>query len=286
MQCNLCEGRAVEIYATFKDYQLLKCKDCGLLVTDQHSVRQKDLYASDYFQGVHGNFFADCKVGYETRLDKSEKLQNFAHVLRKLKEMKPEGKLLDIGCATGVFLDMAQKQGFSVQGVDVSQYACTYARENFGVPTSCGYLEEIGLEEKQFDVITMWDLVEHVPDPKAFLKEARKLLKNDGVLFILTINDSSLMGWLAEGMYLGSFKTFPTFTRMIHPVHHNYHFKESHLRRYLKESGYQVVWKEKSEMPIETIEGGPLVKGLAHTLYFFSKGLHLEREIRLIVKKA
>ena len=100
-----------------------------------------------------------------------------------------------------------------------------------------------------------------------------------------TVNDSSLMGWLAEGIYLGSFKTIPQFTKMIHPIHHNYHLKEKHLQRYLDTNGFSSLWKEKSEMPVENIEGNALVKGMAHPLYFFSDLTNTQHEIRVIAKK-
>ncbi len=284
MECNLCGSRRIGIYVKFGNYRLLKCKRCGLLTTDQTTIKD-DLYSSDYFGEVHTNFFADCKVGYEKQIRKSEKLRNFLRVLRKLKRVKPEGKMLDVGCATGVFLDMAQKEGYDVTGVDVSEYACKYAKENFGIKTKQGFLEEVKLKEKSFDIITLWDVLEHVQDPNKFLNEAKRLLKDDGLIFILTVNDSSLMGWIAEGVYLGSLKTLPIFTRMIHPIHHNYHFKEKHLRAYLRKTGLKVMWKEKSEMPVENAEGGFVVKSMLRIFYPFSKLLNLEHEIRLIVKK-
>ena len=285
MLCNLCMSSLVSSYAVFENYTLMKCQSCGLLFTDHQSVKQSSLYSKDYFSGVHANFFADCTIGYEEKIAMSGKLQNFHTVLKKIKHIKPEGTFLDVGSATGIFLDMAQKEGYAVVGVDVSEYACTYAREHFGIDARCGKLEDLRLKEKQFDVITMWDLLEHVPDPRAFLHEVRRLLKDDGVMFILTVNDSSLMGWLADGIYIGSFKMIPYFTRLIHPIHHNYHFKEKHLLRYLEEAGFSVVWKQKSEMPIQNIEAGSAVKTLARILYFFSETLHLQHEIRLLANK-
>lgn len=283
--CNLCGSSNIQNYAQFNKYSLQKCSSCDLLFTDQDSIDMKSLYTKDYFDGIHGNFFADCKKDYETRINTSKKLQNFQHVLKKIKETKSSGKFMDIGCATGVFLDMAQKEGYDVTGVDVSEFACKYATENFGIKTLNGKLEDLQLEEKSFDIITMWDVIEHVPNPHAFLKEVHRILKDDGIIFILTVNDSSLMGWGAEAAYLGTFKLVPTFTRMIHPIHHNYHFKEKNLQQYLEKNGFSIDWKEKSEMPVENIEGNGLVKAMAHTLYFFSNATNLQHEMRIIAKK-
>ncbi|MSR86234.1 class I SAM-dependent methyltransferase [Candidatus Woesearchaeota archaeon] len=283
--CNLCGSFEIQNYADFGTYRLQKCSSCDLLFTDQDSIDMTKMYSKDYFDGVHGNFFVDCKKDYATRIDKSKKLQNFQYVLKKIKETKGQGTFMDIGCATGVFLDMAQKEGYDVTGVDVSDFACTYARENFGVKTLNGKLEDLKIEEKSFDIITMWDVIEHVPDPHAFLAEVHRVLKDDGIIFVLTVNDSSLMGWGAEAAYLGTLKTIPTFTRMIHPIHHNYHFKEKHLQRYLEKNGFSLSWKEKSEMPVQNIEGNTLVKVMAQTLYFFSNLTHLQHELRIIATK-
>src|SRR3989344_8818018 len=154
MNCNLCGSSLVQDYADFKKYRLQKCSSCGLLFTDQHSIDMSSLYSKDYFDGVHGNFFADCKKDYVTRIGKSKKLQNFQHVLKKIKETKATGKFMDIGCATGVFLDMAQKEGYEGIGVDVSDFACKYATENFGIKTLNGELEDLKLQDKSFDIIT------------------------------------------------------------------------------------------------------------------------------------
>src|SRR3989338_5869134 len=182
---------------------------------------------------------------------------------------------MEIGCSTVVFLDMAQKEGYDVTGVDVSDFACKYATENFGIKTLKGKLEDLKIPENSFDIITMWDVIEHVPDPHTFLREVHRILKEDGIIFILTVNDSSLMGWGAEISYFLTLKQIPTLTRMIHPIHHNYHFKEKHLKQYLERNGFSIVWKEKSEMPIENIEGNNIVKAAAHTLYFFSESSNL-----------
>lgn len=246
---------------------------------------QEDLYSQDYFDGVHAHFFADCRAGYEQYLGSSEKLQNFRHVLEKIREIKPQGKFLDIGCATGVFLDMAKKDGYDVVGVDVSAFACEYAQEHFGIPTFCGKIEDLPLKEKSFDVITMWDVLEHVPDPNAFLKNVWKLLKDDGILFLLTINDASLMGWIANGMYRLSLKQVNYFTKVIHPIHHNFHFAENHLLQYLGNNGFSVVWKEKREMPVSNIEGGPVLKTMARVLYLFSRATNTEHEILVLGRK-
>ncbi|HLD11225.1 MAG TPA: class I SAM-dependent methyltransferase [Candidatus Nanoarchaeia archaeon] len=282
--CNLCRGKSY-VYANFEDYKLLKCIGCGLLFTDQDSIIKKDLYSIDYFKSIHANFFADCGRDYKNCINKSKKLQNFLRVLNRIKKIKKNGILLDVGSATGVFLDMAKKNGFNVKGVDVSSYACKCAKNWFNLNVECGKLEDLNLKDNSFDIITMWDLIEHAPDPKQLLAEVNRLLKKDGIIFILTVNDNSLMGWLADFSYKLSFKRFKRFIKLIHPIHHNYHFKLKYINRYLEDGGFKIIWKEKSEMPLENIEQDKIIKFFARFLYLFSNILNLQHEIRLIARK-
>jgi len=284
IKCNLCGSERIKVFCDCKDFVLLKCKDCNLLFKKQEGYEDK-FYSKDYFEDVHKNFFKYCRKDYERYIKESEKLRMFLKTLVALKKLKNNGKLLDIGCATGVFLDMAKKKGYDVLGVDVSNYACDYASENFKVKTKCGELEKLKFKEKSFDVITMWDVLKHTKDPKSFLMEANKLLKNDGILFVFTINDACLMSWIAKSIYYLSFKKIKVFFKWIYPIHHNYHFSEKNLDKYLELTGFEALSKEKSEMPVENIEKGFLFKTLARIVYFFSNLTNTQYEIKIFAKK-
>jgi SAM-dependent methyltransferase len=95
------------------------------------------------------------------------------------------GRLLDVGCASGLFLQEARKAGWDITGVEPNEALYKDARERL---SGEGEIEWTTLEmahlESGFDVITAWDVLEHVPDPKTFLQLCRSLLRSDGYLFL------------------------------------------------------------------------------------------------------
>lgn len=103
-------------------------------------------------------------------------------ILQWIEEYKPErGILLEVGCAGGSFLMAASERGWKSVGVEVSQYACEQARQ-LGLDIFCGELSYAKLPSRFFDVVYLQDVIEHVPDPGACLKEIARILKTDGIL--------------------------------------------------------------------------------------------------------
>lgn len=96
------------------------------------------------------------------------------------------GRLLDVGCASGRFLREARQHGWSVAGVEPSEFLCDKAAETLGKDAElyCSILEHVDFEPKSFDAVTLWDVLEHVPDPLEFLATCARLLKPDGRLLV------------------------------------------------------------------------------------------------------
>jgi SAM-dependent methyltransferase len=104
---------------------------------------------------------------------------------REVLRHKHEGRLLEIGCASGLFLDALRREGnWQVQGVDTSELAVRYAREQFGLDVFLGPVEDARFADGSFDAVVMWDVLEHVHRPRETLLEIHRLLKADGVLII------------------------------------------------------------------------------------------------------
>jgi SAM-dependent methyltransferase len=117
---------------------------------------------------------------------------------------KPCGQLLDVGCATGDFLDvMRQYPGWEVCGVELSDYASRYAREQLGLDVRTGTLESAQFPEAVFDVVTLWDVIEHLPDPLGTLRQIHRLLRPGGLLVFNTPNLESLDARLFKAYWIG-----------------------------------------------------------------------------------
>lgn len=102
------------------------------------------------------------------------------------------GRLLDIGCGNGRFLLRMQQLGWQVQGVEFNQTAVNICRDN-NLEVFHGELEDAGLEEGTFDLITARHVIEHVPDPDSFIADIARLLKPGGRLHLRTPNSQALL---------------------------------------------------------------------------------------------
>jgi len=105
--------------------------------------------------------------------------------LRIVQHHLRSGRVLDVGCASGLFLLQARSAGWDVAGIEPNQALCEDARKslNRAAEVQCTTLENARLQSG-FDAITVWDVLEHVPDPQAFLQICRTLLRPDGFLFL------------------------------------------------------------------------------------------------------
>ena len=117
---------------------------------------------------------------------------SFARGLRQLERLrKPPGRLLDVGCSVGVFLGLCRDGGWQVEGVEASEWSSEQAR-SAGLEVHNDLFEQVELPESAYDVITFWDVLEHVPSPQAALVKAHRLLKPGGMLVVSTPNIRSI----------------------------------------------------------------------------------------------
>jgi 2-polyprenyl-3-methyl-5-hydroxy-6-metoxy-1,4-benzoquinol methylase len=143
---------------------------------------------------------------------------------------KRSGRLLDVGCGNGAFLDRMRSSGWNVQGVEVDHKAARVAEEVFSVPVFVGTLEEAGHPNTTFDAITMNHVIEHVHDPIALLQECHRILKPGGDLIVVTPNVRSL-GHVRFGQHW----------RGLEPPRHLQLFSQSTLQGSARKAGFRKV---------------------------------------------
>jgi SAM-dependent methyltransferase len=183
--CPVCTAVAPVKQFEKDGFDMVRCVTCSLLFVGQDSslIDFNALYDEAYYTGGSDAVFADY-VGQQAA--------RRAHARRKLlllRTLPPriarQGRLLDVGCAAGFFLTEAQAH-YDVQGVELSAWSSAFARERLKLPVHTGSLHSAALPAEHFDVITLWDVIEHVPDPVPLLLEAARVLKPDGRLVLTT----------------------------------------------------------------------------------------------------
>jgi SAM-dependent methyltransferase len=194
--CLLCGGARLQALLHARDrkheppgwdYHVVRCAGCGLLFRHPgiRPERLGDLYSSGHYAGFLAGSYARKRIRrYRVTMEP------FGRLFRKGRGRR----LLDFGCGTGLFLDIAHRRGFDCYGVDLAADAVELARQKpsgrrayHGTP-----LEVPQLAAGGFDVITMWSVLAHLARPVDDLTMLRSLLAPDGVLLLLTVNAGSL----------------------------------------------------------------------------------------------
>lgn len=189
--CKLCNSETFQLIRKETDRSVIKCLSCGLYQVgdfpEEETIEQ--IYEEEYFKGNE-------TVGYSNYLSLEKRLKELSKqrwkFLTAIIGKRDFGSILDIGCATGEFLDTAQKNGWSALGIEISKFASEIAKKRYGLQIITGALKDQCIPENTFDVITMWDVIEHLSYPQNDLKIINKSLKDEGFLLICTPNVGSL----------------------------------------------------------------------------------------------
>lgn len=230
--CNLCGSEARSPFCPENGLGLVQCDTCGLVYVSPRPAADElyALYGETYFHNDDSGV-----VGYTDYIrDEPNIRKTFAGRLTRIERFLKgavRGRALDVGCAAGFFLDVARQRGWTVEGLDVSGFAVHYVQERFGYPAQNGSLTALDYAHESFDLITMWDVIEHVPDPKAYIARAAQLLKPGGLIALATPNVDSLPAKLAGRRWVG-YKL---------SEEHVYYFSVKTLRRMLDEAGFEVL---------------------------------------------
>ncbi|HSR09597.1 MAG TPA: class I SAM-dependent methyltransferase, partial [Bryobacteraceae bacterium] len=156
--------------------QVVRCGVCGLVYINPRP--RAELILEGYAEAEDPVFAAqnDARIrGFRKTLQ---------GVVQRL-GISPKGKrVLDVGCAGGAFLMAARDMGFAVTSIEPARWMAAYGRENYELDIRDGVLEPGAFEAHSFDVITLWDVIEHLPQPLETLQIVRSLLKPGGVLLV------------------------------------------------------------------------------------------------------
>ena len=139
-----------------------------------------------------------------------------------------KGKLLDVGAATGHFLELARKNGWEASGIEISKYAAKKARKK-GLEIAVGDFENHEFSENCFDAVTFWDVLEHFGKPDLAFKQARKILRTGGILAINTPDSRSVLA-----------RIFGKRWHAIVPPNHLNLFNCDNLKAVLEKNGFEL----------------------------------------------
>ncbi len=229
-QCNHCgSGEAKKVFVKF-GYRLVECLGCGLAYVA--NPPSPEALAASYQQDAdyHTQLLdpASPHFAIMTRVAR-------AH-LDFVASHATGGRLVDIGCSSGHFLDLAREKGFTVSGVEFSGGSAQFARDHFGLIVADGDIGALAGEHAAYNIITMFDVIEHVPDPAHDIAVAWQLLRPGGLFILSTPNIDGLFPRL-------SLRVAKALDYWPHPEppHHLYQFSVKSLSAMLAKAGFEIV---------------------------------------------
>lgn len=227
--CVACSEASWHLLGKKDNYELFRCKSCGTISILPAPRLPISLYDKNYFCAEYGGSgyvnYDEDKEAMRPELNNALDILE-SHIAQISTDMR--GNFLDIGAATGFFMDLAKQRGWRVSGVEVSDYAAAIARgKDLDVVT--GTILDTK-KTSQYDVVSLWDVIEHLPDPVRDINIVASLLKKDGLCLIVTPDASSLYARL-RGL---------SWHLLVPPEHINC-FSRNGLSQLLLRCGFEVI---------------------------------------------
>jgi len=237
VSCPLCFGDEAELVFVAPDFlngcpgefKLVKCKGCGLLRTNPRPTKESI-----------GYYYPDDYSPYQTSLVKNgeKKIIKPNSIISLIKKnlfgfyynifSLPKGRMLEIGCASGSFLDRMKVQGWSVQGVEFSEKSAKNALSE-GFDVFIGDVGDFNSKPGMYDLIVSWMVLEHLHDPVFALKNINQWLDDDG-WFVFSIPDASSI----------DFKLFGKNWYALQMPTHLFHYTPKNISKLLSNAGFSV----------------------------------------------
>jgi 2-polyprenyl-3-methyl-5-hydroxy-6-metoxy-1,4-benzoquinol methylase len=218
--CPIC-GTDTALSLLWNIENVVRCPTCGLAYADRLPAltELEAIYSAEYFQGRSA--YADYQAS------KAGIQKHFEHRIAVLRQFQPSGDLFEAGCAYGFFLELAQRH-WRVRGVDISASAIQYACKVLNLDVVQGDFESNPPAPNTYDVVVMWDTIEHLYDPVLAIRKCAEALRPGGILALTTGDLDARLPRLQKRGW-----------RMIIPAH-LYYFSRQSITRLLNDHGLEV----------------------------------------------
>ena len=224
IDCPICERDEAGLLFDKDSLSVVICKQCRLRYVNPRTSRQtleteyiEDYYPPDKVERIH--------------TDNMEWLQMTERLTELEMQHRSKGRLLDVGCGIGTFLNLAREQGWEPHGIDPSKSGSAFAQEKHKLDVRCGDIFEADFPSAYFDAIVLYHVLEHISELNPFLSELRRVLKpGTGTLVIEVPNGESLQSRLQKANW-----------PYVHPHDHLYYFSAHSLPKLLRKHGFNNV---------------------------------------------
>ena len=280
IRCRLCGSIDTKRRIQLEGYAVYRCRECDAVFSDLAAEQAEGLYDAEYFTEEFGPYFAALFGD----ADDTPIREHFTRYLDILERSVPRGRLLEIGCAAGLFLDVARGRGWQIDGVEISEHAASVARERRGIDVIVGDVKDVSLPEQSFDAVAMLDLLEHIIEPGELLDRAHGLIRPGGALMLVLPNDRNLTTMIAMAAHRLSLGTISYPASRVHQIYHVTYFTPATIAALLVRHGFEVV----EVAPDETVRGlineSAVLKAGVNASFALSRVLGLQNKMVVLAK--
>jgi len=223
--CAICGGTAIRELYLKMGYSIGRCLACGLIQANPRAPQETILsrYSRDYFWKEYLPSLGVIDGQYD--LDQFD--LRYRAMLEMIAARTPGRRLLEVGCGAGFFLKAAERAGWTAEGIELSEEAWRFGTERLHVRIQRERADVAPVQAASFDVAAMFDVIEHLFDPRAVLAAAARALVPGGTLVITTPNINSASRYLLGPHWA-----------VLSPREHVYYFSENSLGGLLKTAGF------------------------------------------------
>lgn len=218
MKCIICNKNSWEKHWKV----LLKCKYCNF-------VKAQDIFFKTDPTKIYLNNYYEEGDYLDYKKEKSALQMNFRNRIQTLRKYKKRGKLLEIGCAYGYFLEIAAKY-FKTEGLELNKEIIDKVIKINNIKTTYNDFLKTSFKRNSYDVVCMFDVIEHLKRPREYVIKINNLLKHNGILVIETGNIDSTLAKIQKDKW-----------RLVKPPLHLHYFSKKSISKLLNSNGFEVI---------------------------------------------
>ena len=289
LRCPMCGSPDAGLRYRLSRFEVLGCRGCALVyLWPQPSPEQiRAMFSSLYTTGAGSlpelrDYFGFC---YDDA-PSNPLVQLYERWLDALEAVRKPGRLLDVGCGTGLFLAVARRRGWQPFGIDDCAEATRHAREHFGLDVWDGEFADFASGGRRFDAITGWDIIEHTRTPVELLKAFHGCLAPGGVVGLSTPNQRSILDVVAGALYGLSRGRIKAPLEKFYIEQHFLYFTEDTLANALGRAGLAVVDSRRELTDLRRLALSPPTRLLLRALFVLARVTGLENRLFVVARAA
>ena len=211
--CLICNSTALKPLKDYQSTHLCKCKSCGFVFAQAIPTMEE---LEKHYEGYSRNDYLSPVT-----------IKRYNELLDYFEQFRKTGKLIDVGCGIGYFLEEAKKRGWEVYGTEYTEEAIQIC-EGKGITMKKGKLNPTDFEAESFDVITNFEVIEHINNPQEEIQNFNQILRKGGLVYITTPNWNALLRYRLKAAY----------NVIVYPEHLSYYTPRT-IKKLFKSKGFK-----------------------------------------------